>query len=292
MKQIKKILHSLLFPKTAVVILSVPASAALLTYSFAVAGEKTLIAYISYLFSAWSLTIVCAGLVPVFRRLGELLHRNRHIHRYITDIPFKTRVTLYGSLGINVLYAVVKLISGVYYGSAWLISLAVYYVCLAVMRFLLLRHVNRNPVGKELVLEWRHYRLCGGILLLMNIALGGIVILALRKGEGFAYAGSLIYVMAMYAFYSVVMAVVNIVKYRRLGSPVLSAAKAVNFVTALVSMLALETAMLAQYGADEPAFRLAMTGAVGAAVCAIVFGTALFMMIRATVRLGRLKEKG
>ena len=50
----------------------------------------------------------------------------------------------------------------------------------------------------------------------------------------------MIYVMAMYAFYVTVMAVINMVRYRKYHSPVMSAAKAVNLAAALVSMLSLE----------------------------------------------------
>lgn len=71
---------------------------------------------------------------------------------------------------------------------------------LALMRFLLLHHVNKVGFGTEILSELKQYRLCGVILMLMNIALAGVVILVVRKNEGFEYAGYLIYVMAMYAF--------------------------------------------------------------------------------------------
>ena len=44
----------------------------------------------------------------------------------------------------------------------------------------------------------------------------------------------------------------DIIRYRKLGSPVLSTAKIVSLSGALVSMLNLETAMFAQFGADMP----------------------------------------
>ena len=68
MEKLKKLLDRLLFPGTAVVVLSVPVAAALLAYTFLVAGEDSPIAYPSYVFSAYSLMIVCAGAVPFFRR--------------------------------------------------------------------------------------------------------------------------------------------------------------------------------------------------------------------------------
>lgn len=290
MERQKKILRKLLFPGTAVAVLSVPLAAALLFYTFAVAGEKSPVSYISYLFSAWSLVIICAALVPAVRKVYSAAYRHKYTGRYLTDISFRARVSLCNSLVGNTLYAVMKFALGIYYADLWLITLAVYYLLLAVMRFSLLAHVNRETVGQNKLSEWRRYRLCGMLLLLMMLALSGIVILVLHQDRGFEYAGYLIYVMAAYAFYNIIMATVNIVKYRKLGSPLLSAAKAVSLTAALVSMLALETAMLSQFGTnDSPDFRNIMTGATGAGVCLVVIGMALYMVRRSMKELKILK---
>ncbi len=145
---------------------------------------------------------------------------------------------------INLLYIVMKLVSGILYRSTWFIALAVYYILLAVMRFLLVRRLNVQDEVSEL----RRYRLCGVMLLFMNQALADIVIFMVHQNQGFDYPGLLIYAMAAYAFYAVILAIVNVVKTRRHNSPILSAAKAINLVAAMVSILSLETAMLAQFG--------------------------------------------
>ena len=70
----------------------------------------------------------------------------------------------------------------------------------------------------------------------------------------------------------------------------IEAAKVINFTAALVSMLSLETAMLAQFGgAEEVMFRRIMTGATGGVVCAAVLGAAIFMIVQATKQLKRMK---
>ncbi|MDE6726535.1 MAG: hypothetical protein K2J80_01185, partial [Oscillospiraceae bacterium] len=59
---------------------------------------------------------------------------------------------------------------------------------------------------------------------------------------------------------------------------------------AMVSILSLETAMLAQFGGDDdPLFRKVMTGATGGAVCTIVIGMAVFMIWKSTKLLKSLK---
>lgn len=290
MKRHRNLLHRLLFPGPLVVGISVPIAAALLVYTFGIAGDAGPIAYLSYAFSAWSLTLVCVNLVPVLRKIRDAVHRNPCLHRYLTDLPFKEKVLLYRSLSINVLYAALKFVSGVRERSVWLVTLAVYYAFLAAMRFLLLRQAHRNTLGQNLIAEFRRYRLCGAVLMMMNLALSGMTVLVIRQNKGFAYPGYLIYAMALYTFYTTVTAVVNLVKYRRLGSPVLSAAKAINLAAALVSMLALETAMLAQFNTKGPAFSQRMTGATSAAVCMLVLTMAMWMLVRSTRQLRQLER--
>lgn len=288
MQRFKHILRKLLFPGLAAVLISVPVAAALLIYAFLYEAEDSPVAYAAYVISAYSLTIVCAYIVKMPKvDVQAVLHRNPYIHRYLTDVPFKTHISLYLSLGLNMLFAAMKLFFGIWYGSVWFGTLAVYYIMLAVMRFLLLRHVNRAGIGSDLVSEWRHYRLCGVILLFMNIALFGVVVLVVQKNEGFHYAGYLIYVVAMYAFYNIISAVRDVIQYRIYKSPVMSAAKAVKLAAALVSMLSLETAMLMQFNTEEnpEAFRQIMTGTTGGAICAIVLAMAVFMIVKSTRQL-------
>lgn len=287
MKPFKKILHKLLHPGTPIVLLGVAVAIASMVYVFGFGHEQEPVAYFLYALSAYATVIFCIQVISSSKNgFRTLLHKNKYVHRYLTDIPFKIHVSLYCALAVNLLYAGVKLFSGIYYRSVWFITLAVYYSFLAVMRFLLLYHVQKNALGTEYAAELKQYRLCGILLMMMNTALTGVVVLVIRKNEGFAYVGYFIYVMAMYAFYSVITATVNIIKYKKYNSPVLSAAKNINLAAALVSMLALETAMLTQFGGgDTPAFRQIMIGTTGGAVCTIILGIAIHMIQFATKKI-------
>ncbi len=289
MEKLKKLLDRLLFPGTAVVVLSVPVAAALLAYTFLVAGEDSPIAYPSYVFSAYSLMIVCASAVPLFQAGKQWAMQNRYVRRYLKDIPFKTSLSLHLSLAVNLLYAGMNGFSGFFYRSVWFATLAVYYLFLAVMRFLLVRHAHRHHFGKDKAAEWKRFRLCGIILVMMNVALAGVVILVVHQNGSFHYAGSLIYAMALYTFYVTIMAVVNLVRYRKYQSPAMSAAKAINLAAALVSMLSLETAMLAQFGGGET-FRQLMTASTGGSVCVIVVGMGVYMTVHASKQLKKRQE--
>lgn len=294
MERVKPILKKMIFPKPSLVIISVFVATALLIYTFLYEEDYSPIAYLSYILSAYSLIIVCARFSRIPKGTFQIvMHRNAYIHRYLTDISFKTHVSLYLSLGLNVIFVVMKAFYGFYYHSVWFGTLAAYYIMLAVMRFLLLRYVNHREIGKKVVSEWKHYRLCGVILLLMNITLSGVVVLVVKKNESFRYAGYLIYIVAMYAFYNIISATMDVVKYKKYNSPVMSASKSIKLATALVSMLSLETAMLMQFDASKnpPAFRKAMTAATGGSVCMIVLLIAVYMVVRSTKQLKRLSNK-
>lgn len=68
------------------------------------------------------------------------------------------------------------------------------------------------------------------------------------------------------------------------------AAKVISLTAALVSMLSLETAMLAQFGSDEAEFRRTMLGVSGGVVCAFVLAMAIYMIVRSTKQLRKLKN--
>ena len=277
--------------------------AALLGYGFVISVfafdiQNPILQYASYLASAYALIVTITGFVYISAAIDSakefvsghpLMKKFRSTkvgEKYMTDVRFRAGISLYQGFFINLLYIVMKLISGIMYRSTWFIALAVYYILLAVMRFLLVRRLNVQDEAAEL----RRYRLCGIMLLFMNQALTGIVVFMVRQNRGFDYPGLLIYAMAAYAFYAVAIAVIDIVKTRRHKSPILSAAKAINLVAALVSILSLETAMLARFGGDDdPLFRRVMTGATGGGVCTIVIGMAVYMIWRANINLKKIR---
>ncbi|MCM1055449.1 MAG: hypothetical protein NC394_08010 [Bacteroides sp.] len=277
--------------------------AAILGFGFVLAAavldvQNRAVAIASYTASAYALVVSLTGLKYIKTAAEKVkqyilgsspmkkLQASAVGEKFLKDIRFRTGISLYKGFFINLLYIVIKMFSGIYYRSAWFIALAVYYSLLAAMRLMLIRRVNTS----DKVTELKRYRLCGLMLLLMNQALAGIVIFMVHRSKGFDYPGILIYAMAMYSFYAVITAVVKVVKTRRHDSPILSAAKAIDLVAAMVSLLSLETAMLARFGEnDNPYFRRAMTGATGGAVCTVVVAMAVFMTVKANRQLKNLK---
>ncbi len=187
------------------------------------------------------------------------------------------------------MYSAFKLISGIFYSSFWWIAVAIYYILLSVIRFIILKYMRYDDSKKNRILEFQKYRLCAILTLVLNSTLTGVVLHMLMKNESYTYPEVLIITSAVYTFYTVTVSIIDIVKYRKYDSPIMSASKAIRFAAALVSLLSLETSMLVKYGKDE-FFRILMTALTGAGVCIIVLGMSIYMIVRATKEIRKLQE--
>ena len=67
-----------------------------------------------------------------------------------------------------------------------------------------------------------------------------------------------------------VISVLNLVKFRKLGSPILSVAKVLNFIAAMMSILGLQTAMISRFSENGEAYRKMMNTITGGFVYGIV----------------------
>ncbi|MGN0350622.1 MAG: hypothetical protein ACI4ES_03140 [Roseburia sp.] len=297
-KTLKKIFC---LPTVPTLVIAIPA----FILVFYVLTEETVlpaIEYFSYVLSAYAMIITITGTVSLVRWICEKM--NNHptvkkvlgipmVERYLSEKTFRAEISLYPSLFINLFYAGIKLFSGIRYQSVWFGTLAVYYILLAVMRFSLLYHVRkRERRQKNQISELKICRSCGVILMILDWALTGMVVLVISKNSGFEYPGMFIYVMALYTFYVVITAVVNVIKFRKHENPAISAAKVINLTAALVSMFSLETAMLTQFGADrDAAFRQMMSAATGAGMSILILGMALVMIVRTTNQIGKIRNE-
>lgn len=294
MKDWKLIGKKLLFPPLWLILVLTVISAVALAAVFVKGWDTSPVAYAVYVVSFYTLTVLCLACwktIPgYYRSIKGRLYENQYANRYLTDAAFKTHVSLYTSLAINLLYVATNAVSAVIYSTAWFGIFAVYYAIMAIMRFLLVRYVNRNSIGTSRLGELKRSRLCAYILMMVNIILSGAVLMMVYHNRGFEYRGMLIYVMAMYTFYMTVSAIRDMIKYRKLGSPIMSASKVIKFAAALVSMLSLETAMFSQFGEDaSPETQRIMIMATGGGIAVIVVTMAMYIIVRNTREIRKIK---
>ncbi|MBQ6839946.1 MAG: hypothetical protein IJO45_04580 [Oscillospiraceae bacterium] len=291
----KKFGRQLMFPPVWLLVILTATSAVLLLLVFIKGWENTVVAYAVYVaafYTLCTLTAFCAVVLP--KRLVELkrkAYENPWGNRYITDDGFRIRSNMYLSVCTNLVYIAMQLLFWYQNRSWWFAVLAGYYLILAFLWSLLAGYVRSHTLGSQLHREWKRARSCGYILLLINLSLSGAVLMILYRNKGYDYPGILIYVMALYTFYSAAHAIVEMVKHRRMESPVLAAAQTVSVSAALVSMLNLETAMFAQFGQDmAPEHRQIFIVLTGAGISLVVVTLAVRLIIKATKNIRREKN--
>jgi len=258
-----------------------------------VLGTESVPAYISYVLSAYTLTVWCVKLPHLIRFFKNFKNENKYARRWLDDTRLRVNVTLYASLAWNLIYAVLQAWLGYYHGSFWFYSMAIYYVCLSVMRLYLASYTVKNLPGENVRRELIRYRACGWIFLVMNLAFALMVFFMVYWGRTFYHHEITTITMAAYTFTSFTTAIVSVVKFRKYNSPVYSASKIISFTAASVSMVTLSSTMLTTFGKDtmgEFEGKL-MLGLVGGAVAALVLTMAIYMIVRSTQRLRAMTQK-
>lgn len=95
--------------------------------------------------TVWCFRIPC--LISFFKTFKN---ENKYILIWRRDDRLRVKVSLYGSLAYNTVYALFQLRLGFYHHTFWYYSIAGYYISFAVMRFFLLRHTQRFTPGERM----------------------------------------------------------------------------------------------------------------------------------------------
>lgn len=283
----KKLGKSLLFPHIAIMIVLIPIATVLLVGSMVFIGTESPVAIASYVLSAYTLTVWCCKIPQLIKFFKTFKNENKYARRWQDDTRLRVNVSLYGSLAWNTLYGIFQLWLGFYHHTFWFYSLGAYYICLAVMRFFLVRHTRKYLPGEKMETELIQYRSCGWVFLVMNLALTLIVFFMIYWNRTFTHHMITAIAMAAYTFTAFTAAIVNMVKYKKYNSPIFSASKAISFAAACVSMLTLTSTLLTTFsdGTMDVFSQKILLGCVGIAVSITVVILAIYMIIQGSRKI-------
>lgn len=207
--------------------------------------------------------------VQAIIKIGKEIYRDRNVRsRYILTL----------SLAANIAFALLELAEGLYFNSAWLVAIGFYYTVLALMRFSLLRSIR----GADEQHGRKAYFRTAILLNVLTVTMTGIFAQLIIDDQSFHYPGVLIYAMALWAFIKIILAVKNLIQRRKEEEPILAAARCLSFAVALMSILALQTALISQFGEGEVDFAHTMNGIVGAVITALLITLSAMMLIKAS----------
>ncbi len=232
-----------------------------------------------YVLAAVLLTLSCVFFYHdlrenVIKKILEVIKKNPLGERFLADYTFRTILTTLPAFLINVAYTVYNGVIGIMNQSVWFITMAVYYSLLGIMRYRAVstgrkisRLDDREQIRKK---ELSVIKTDGILLLVLNLALSGVVLLAIAQDTAKRYSEIMVISIAAYTFYKITMAVVNMVKVRKRKSPILITIRNIGAADALVSMLTLQAAMFASFQDKNSLNTNQMNAITGLSVCILI----------------------
>ena len=246
------------------------------------AGEQVLpwaAGMVVYVLAAVLLTLSCVFFYHdlrenVIKKLLEVIRKNPFGERFLADYTFRTILTTLPAFLINVAYTVYNGVIGIMNQSVWFITMAVYYSLLGIMRYYAVstgRKTSRLDDGEQIrKKELSVIRTDGILLLVLNLALSGVVLLTIAQDTAKRHSEIMVISIAAYTFYKITMAVVNMVKVRKTKSPILITIRNIGVADALVSMLTLQATMFASFQDKNNWNTNQMNAITGLAVCILI----------------------
>ena len=218
-------------------------------------------------------------------------------NRFFRDYGFRTLAFGIFAFVINFGYAALQMVLAVLLPSTWYGVLAGYYFCLGALRCFLFvgwSRAKKHADGDARALadgKLRLYRLCGIALLVLEIALTTAVTQMVLSKSNPRSSEIMAISSAAYTFYRIALAVFNARKTYRLHDPLLQSFRNIGLTDAAVALLALETTMIATFGGETEPSLLIVRAATGFGVCALTIAMGIFMIVRGTQRLKKLRSE-
>ena len=296
-----KILNPPTWAKVLTIILTVIFSSLSLVMVF-LGFEQSPIAILAYiLFGLAGLTLAYSVyiIIPLFpkmkRGIISWMEKRDFTYLLLRNFGFRTIIFAIGSFIMSLLFSIFNAYMGIANRSIWYGALAGFYIALAFLRGgVLIYHKNRisakDKKKNEQLLKARVYRNSGIITLILNVALSVAIGQMIFSSAHFIYIGWTIFAYAAYSFYKITMSIISFIRAHRQDDLTVRAIRNINLVDALVSILALQTALLTMFSEDGINISLFNT-LTGVVVSALSIAIGIYMIKSANKKIKEIQKE-
>ena len=243
-------------------------------------------AYILYGISAYSLAALCIKLPGIVRKEQNWVKHHPKVEGLLKNEELKFSLELYFEQFINFAYGIFKIASGVIVGSAWIGADGIYNFVQALIQ--LFQILRRKRPG-DLRNQWKSYRFCGVLILLMHLTLIGIVFQMVNWNRVEESGEIMIIATAAFAFYKFISSFIDLAKDRKHTRPIDSSVRMLELSQAIFAIFSLQAGLLHTFGTGENWEHL-MNLAVGCLVCFLTVAMGIYMIRRANREIKNLQE--
>lgn len=242
--------------------------------------------YFLYAFSAYSLTALCIKLPAAIRMEKDWLNNHPKVANLLKNTELKFTLELYFEQFINFSYGIFKIVTGVVVGSAWIGADGIYNFVQALIQ--LFQILRRKKPG-SLIAQWKSYRFCGVLILLMHLTITGIVFQMVNWHRVEESGEIMIIATAAFAFYKFISSFIDLAKDRKHTRPVDSSVRMLELSQAIFAIFSLQAGLLHTFGTGE-GWEHWLNLAVGCTVCLLTVAMGIYMIRRANREIKHLQE--
>lgn len=219
----------------------------------------------------------------IWKNLKRKIEMNELTNRVYKDYGYRILTTTLPSTAVNLAYTIYNSIIGILNRSPWFITLAFYYGLLCSMRLVAVRaktSADRMENRKKAFeTEYSVLKRDGILFLPMAVVLSGMIRLTISDHTISGSTEIAAITIAAYTFYKIIISAVNVVKVRKIKSPILKSIRNIGFADALVSLISLQNILILSFDSEKKRmFQGVMNAALGLAVCLIIAGMGIHMI--------------
>ena len=260
--------------------------AALLIGVFLKGLENWWPAYALYALSAYTLTAVCVKLPGIIKGTKQWMQNHPQVVAVLKNKDLKFKAELYFEQFLNFAYGIFKIVSGVVFGSAWIGCDGIYNMAQALIQlFQILRRKNPGTI----VRQWKSYRFCGVLMLLMHLTLIGIVFQMVNWNRAEEAGQIMVIATAVFAFYKIISSFIDIAKDRKHAHPIDSSIRMLDLAQSIFAIFSLQATMFHAFGTGALWEHL-MNIITGCVVCLLIVSMGIYMIRRGNREIKKLQE--
>ncbi|MBP3926611.1 MAG: hypothetical protein J6D13_05450 [Clostridium sp.] len=257
-----------------------------LVWVFTAGLENSPVGYCLYPLSAYCLTALCVRLPGAARDGKEWISAHPRVASVFRNTDRKFTRKLYREQIINFAYGSYKIGAGIVYGSAWIGCDGIYNFVQALIQ--LFQILRRKQAG-TLEQQWKSYRFCGVLILLMHLTLIGLVFQMVNWNRAVEQGEILVITTAFFAFYKMITSFIRIAKDRKHVRPVDSSIRMLNLAQAFFAIFSLQASMFHTFGTGQDWEHL-MNILTGCGVCLLIVSIGIYMICRGNREIKKLRE--
>ncbi len=256
------------------------------------------LSYIVFVIAALSITYTVYTIVKfaptIKERILIAVRKNKLANMLLDDFKFKTIFFSFITFLVNLAFIIFNTVMAIISKVGWYGALAGYYLILSLFRGLVF-YIERKAKlkakenDKELLyLQYRNYRLSGVFIILLELSMTAVVVMMILLQKPSNYTNILAISYAAYTCYKVTFVIINTIKTKKHNNPHLQTLRNISLVDAGVSLLSLQITLVTTFSEGKNMLLLNMI--VGVAICLLTVVLGVYMIIKASLELKKLKK--